>query len=307
MDFIYTVREWLGVLVYLGLMVFCLTQVKRRGMALMAIGLGLIFISYLIWQFSYYWMAGGGEYMYQAMAVYDTMAILGFGALFVIGALQLAGPPAATSGERLSQRPMDPAACRNLGNVRFYVSMQIIGFVLAAVGTGGLIYIIDQGPYGQEAIILAMAIIAIIGALMLTAACIYFFVMLYRVWRFAIAACRSLGLPPAIDTPAKAVGFLFIPFFNLYWVFMAYGKLPGDLNAIARAKQVDASVSEGVGMALAIICVISVVPFINYVVGVVSIILMPVFVSRMVRMCRQLAAPPAEPAAPGEALLPQTA
>jgi hypothetical protein len=31
-------------------------------------------------------------------------------------------------------------------------------------------------------------------------------------------------------TPGKAVGFLFIPLFNIYWAFIAYGGLAGDQN-----------------------------------------------------------------------------
>lgn len=52
------------------------------------------------------------------------------------------------------------------------------------------------------------------------------FVLLYRYWKF-------LPATEAVTTPAKAVGFLFIPVFNLYWVFIAYGKLGSIIDTIS--------------------------------------------------------------------------
>lgn len=43
-------------------------------------------------------------------------------------------------------------------------------------------------------------------------------VLLYRYWKFLPAG-------EAYTTPAKAVGYLFIPVFNLYWAFVAFWKL----------------------------------------------------------------------------------
>ncbi len=48
---------------------------------------------------------------------------------------------------------------------------------------------------------------------------VLFMIMLYKFWK-AIPAEESDGV-----TPGKAVGFLFIPFFGLYWVYIAYCKL----------------------------------------------------------------------------------
>lgn len=48
---------------------------------------------------------------------------------------------------------------------------------------------------------------------------------LYRAW-FCIQPGRARA------TPGQAVGFLFIPFFNLYWYFIAYKGLADDWNRI---------------------------------------------------------------------------
>jgi hypothetical protein len=51
--------------------------------------------------------------------------------------------------------------------------------------------------------------------------CIY----LYRAWK-----CLQPG--GATVSPGKAIGFLFIPFFNIYWIFIAFGGLPRQWNTI---------------------------------------------------------------------------
>ena len=49
------------------------------------------------------------------------------------------------------------------------------------------------------------------------------FVLMYRFW----SAVQPYG---AAATPGKAVGFCFIPFFNLYWIFVCYFVLARDIN-----------------------------------------------------------------------------
>jgi hypothetical protein len=52
----------------------------------------------------------------------------------------------------------------------------------------------------------------------LVAYAVYFSILHYRCW-------NSLPQPFRATTPGKAVGFLFIPFFNLYWAFVTWPKL----------------------------------------------------------------------------------
>lgn len=51
------------------------------------------------------------------------------------------------------------------------------------------------------------------------------YIYLYRAW-----VCLQPG--GASVSPGKAVGFLFIPFFNIYWIFIAFGSLPRQWNEI---------------------------------------------------------------------------
>lgn len=53
---------------------------------------------------------------------------------------------------------------------------------------------------------------------------VYALIILYRCWSL-------IPSPIARTTPGKAVGFLFIPFFNWYWVFQAVHGLAEDIHA----------------------------------------------------------------------------
>jgi len=68
-------------------------------------------------------------------------------------------------------------------------------------------------------------IIALLGSIALMVSMIYFYIILYRVWK-----CLQAGSPRT--TPGKAVGLLFIPLFNLYWMFVAIAGVPKDWNRI---------------------------------------------------------------------------
>ncbi len=68
-------------------------------------------------------------------------------------------------------------------------------------------------------------IIAITGYIMLIALGIFPYIYLYKAWK-----CLQPG--GASITPGKAIGFLFIPFFNYYWIFVSMGGLPRQWNEI---------------------------------------------------------------------------
>jgi hypothetical protein len=74
----------------------------------------------------------------------------------------------------------------------------------------------------------------------------------------------------ARTTPGQAIGFLFIPFFNLYWTFVAWWGLSQDLNAYAEEHDITArqAAVDKVFLAL-ILCLI---PCVN-IVGIVFFIL----------------------------------
>jgi len=68
-----------------------------------------------------------------------------------------------------------------------------------------------------------MIAISCIAEIVITTYSVLQFVLLYRFWQIDQDGFAS-------TTPGKAVGYLFIPIFNIYWLFRAYCGLANDQN-----------------------------------------------------------------------------
>ena len=110
--------------------------------------------------------------------------------------------------------------------------MGILAAALESQGMGvtALIFMILSGP---------CSILYVIGL----------FFLLYYLW--------SAVQPYAPrTTPGKAVGFLFIPFFNLYWQFISYYNLSIDLNRVLKEKGRTIRTSEGLALSSCILNIV---------------------------------------------------
>ncbi len=165
-----------------------------------------------------------------------------------------------------------------IGSVGIYITLLIAGFVPLVIG---VILLLTE----QRSLITSGTILLVFGLILIIASEIYFLVLLYRIWRFSIDASHRFHLVPSIETPGKAVGFLFIPFYSFYWVFQAYGKLSRDLNAVANAMGSTATMPDGLGTAIAILTLLSVIPYVGIFTGVVLLFLCPVFISQAINLC----------------------
>lgn len=95
------------------------------------------------------------------------------------------------------------------------------------------------------------SILALIGYLMMILSFIPMYINLYRAW----SCLQPGGL--ARTTPGKGIGFLFIPFFNYYWLFMAFYGLAKDWNQTTSTYsdiQAAPKLSEGVFLTFCIGC-----------------------------------------------------
>ena len=103
----------------------------------------------------------------------------------------------------------------------------------------------------NDALIAIGGIITVLAVLCLIAGSVLYFVWLYKAWK--VASRR-----PEDPTPGQAVGFLFIPLFNFYWVFRA---VPGLSLALQRNLRDGGTSGHGVGLTAAIF---SVIPYFNF-------------------------------------------
>jgi GYF domain 2 len=96
----------------------------------------------------------------------------------------------------------------------------ILGIIFIVIGSKSQAAGGDAGmaPIIGLVLIFSMPIFLVISVIL-------FYIYLYRGWY-----CLQAGTPRT--TPGKAIGFLFIPFFNLYWIFQAFNGFAQDWNRI---------------------------------------------------------------------------
>lgn len=81
-------------------------------------------------------------------------------------------------------------------------------------------------------------------------------------------------------TPGKAVGFLFIPFFNLYWVFQSVWGWAVDFNSYTSERNIHVKRAPA-GLVLAV-CIIAVIPYANILAWPFSLVVMIIHFSRAI-------------------------
>ncbi|HUS68403.1 MAG TPA: hypothetical protein VMZ28_27905 [Kofleriaceae bacterium] len=138
-----------------------------------------------------------------------------------------------------------------------YVTMWIIGIAGSGI-MGGLV---ASGGHVDE-LIPFIPLPILLGA-------IFLWVLLYKAW----AAIQD---GHARTTPGKAVGFLFIPIFNIYWLFIAIGSWGKGFNAFAERQGIQHRAPAGLFM---LHCVCSFIPF-------VSLITLFTGIAILVQFCR---------------------
>jgi GYF domain 2 len=106
------------------------------------------------------------------------------------------------------------------GSIAVGVLFVIIGFVLAPQAA-------QKAETNPTMIMIVFGLFGL-GGLCVVIAQILQLMTLHRNW-------KCLSLAGATVTPGSAVGFLFIPFFNLYWIFRAYYGLSQEWNRITAA------------------------------------------------------------------------
>ncbi|UCD75534.1 MAG: hypothetical protein JSV91_01185 [Phycisphaerales bacterium] len=114
-------------------------------------------------------------------------------------------------------------------------------------------------------------------------ACVAYMPIIYGVVMLAILIYKmwaAIQPGPARTTPGKAVGFLFIPFFNFYWIFQAYWGWTKDYNQYSAQRGGDLpTMPEGVAVAICILCILGVVPLVGILAGLINLVLFIIFIS----------------------------
>ncbi len=125
----------------------------------------------------------------------------------------------------------------------------------------------------------ATACAAVLGVIALISGAACYFVLLYRAW----ALIRDDRSGPR---PGRAVGLLFVPFFNLYWVFVGIWGLARRLNRFAHRYDLETpTASQPLGFAISVYSVLTYlpIPFAGLVPLGLNLILWPFFMRSVYR------------------------
>lgn len=131
-----------------------------------------------------------------------------------------------------------------------------------------------------------------VGLLLVIGAAIATLMTIHALWTTIQPPPRAAGVEGIPrTTPGKAVGFLFIPIFSLYWVFQVWVGLATDMNKTLDARGIDAPrLSRGLAIAICVIAVISAIPYVGVVTSLVNLVLFPIFLTRAFRAANALRA-----------------
>ena len=140
-------------------------------------------------------------------------------------------------------------------------------------------------PFSMAASVAAVAspeaslVASLISIPILVPTVVFTCILHYRCW-------AAVPKEVARTTPGKAVGFLFIPFFNFYWAFVSYQGLAEDLH-----KAKGGANYSGLGVALAILficaCTLGWIPIVGIPVEIAGFILWVVYTRGVVKQAAQ--------------------
>ena len=121
-------------------------------------------------------------------------------------------------------------------------------------------YIINLSYAGTWALASSILLLLLGCAAILFGATIWY-LLLYRAW-------SAIQDGNASTTPEKAVGFIFIPFYNFYWIFKAWYGFARDYNRyIERHALNTPKLEESLFLAFCILFICGMVPFLSYLAG----------------------------------------
>ncbi len=128
----------------------------------------------------------------------------------------------------------------------FYFGSYLVALIIGVVfSTGGFFYMSEYGV--REALLFSL-----LGGAGSFYALVVLYIFIYKMWK---------AIPPELarTKPGKAVGFLFIPIFNIYWWFVAVWGWSRDWNTYAKQSEPGLpTVSEKLALAIGVFSALAV-------------------------------------------------
>ena len=162
-------------------------------------------------------------------------------------------------------------------------------FQCIALAYSGIELLLVLGEADED----ALGGLALLGIVPLILGLVFTCILHYKCWKAVPAGFARL-------TPGKAVGYLFIPFYNLYWVFPSFGGLGSDCAVVAANKGLRGfSALPGLGLTYAILLCVDLVtqniPVLGFFVGVAEFVIWLLFYKGVVRLLNGLSMADSDP------------
>ncbi len=153
-------------------------------------------------------------------------------------------------------------------SIGLLLSSVISGYVLAIVGF--VLFLVGAGSYDADMYIGFGIVVGIIGIIGIVFGAVLFCMYLYRAW-------KMIQDGYAYATPREAVGFLFIPFYSLYWYFQAFWRWSKDYNSFIQRNALNAPrMPEGLFLTWAILNVVLSIPYIGVFLGLLPLVVIAI-------------------------------
>ena len=162
--------------------------------------------------------------------------------------------------------------------------VHLLALVVFSPGSKWLLETLGRDNW-QTANILMLFLVIGAAALFLMVQIVITFLMIYKMW----AAIQD---GHARTTPAKAIGFLFIPFFSMYWIFRVWSAFPTEYNGFVERHRPDLPrLSSGIYIAYPVLILLSMIPFLNFLSVFVSMFVFFAIIAKTCDAVNRLADP----------------
>lgn len=164
-------------------------------------------------------------------------------------------------------------------NKPFFLWSYVAGIALSLPFTLGAL-IAGEGVISEDEIL-----ISLVGSIFSLYSFVIFFMLIYKMW-------KMIPAENARTIPEKAVGFLFIPVYSVYWCFIAIRGWAQDWNAYAKkSKEEILTISEALALSIAIFIALSgsigaianlvKIPWTSFILSIPFYILVPFFINKI--------------------------
>lgn len=117
--------------------------------------------------------------------------------------------------------------------------------------------------------------ILIIGIPGVIAGGVFFCLIIHRLWSIIPANIAK-------TTPGKAIGLWFVPFFNFYWIFVAFHGLAQALNVETKKHSIlNKEVNESMSLTYCILICCSIIPYLGIIASIAGIVILILTVKQM--------------------------